>query len=543
MANKDITPITRALLSVSDKTDLLELANFLTTQGVELVASGGTEQFLKKAKIKTTSLESVTHFPEILNGRVKTLHPSIHAGLLADHNNPNHLAELQQHAIQPFQLLVVNLYPFQQTLAEKNSNQQELIETIDIGGVALLRAAAKNFTSILVLPEPKDYAEFLAEWQKTSGQFSLSYRKKQAAKTFTLTQNYDTAIAGWLLGKENMPTSNQINNNQNEPTSIPFDLSKLLNNNDLAVEQKIENLRYGENPHQTAFFYKQNNLGLGGAKQWQGKALSYNNYLDCDAALRCLAYLTEPAVVIIKHNDACGVALGENSLEAFQKAFASDPISAFGGIIGFNRPLDTTLAQAILATNVFFEIVITPSIEPEAVTILSCRPNLRIVTIPDMANINQPRMECRSIFGGLLVQSNDSQMVRRNNCEIVTSRQPTEAEWQNLLFGNHVVQALRSNAVVVVGHLTSLGIGAGTTSRIAAAKTAVSSYINKKTSVSAVVASDGFFPFADSIKIFIDAGIKAIIQPGGSLKDKEVIATAEAAGLSMVLTHERHFRH
>ncbi|MDI9313877.1 MAG: bifunctional phosphoribosylaminoimidazolecarboxamide formyltransferase/IMP cyclohydrolase [Hydrotalea sp.] len=529
----DSIAITRALISVSDKTGLASLAAALHHHGVAIVSSGGTADFLQRENIPTTRVEDATGFPEILGGRVKTLHPNIHGGILArgvdDDDGASDARDLAQHKIKKFDLVVVNLYPFADALAKKMP-AQKMIEEIDIGGVALIRAGAKNFSSVVVVTNPRDYELLIAEMQKNNGQISLATRKKLASIAFRHVADYDALIADWFEGGDDKTAQQKSAQHQ-------------LPNHAIA-------LRYGENPHQAATFLTDKKFGLGAMMQWQGKDLSYNNYLDLDAALRILtsmAPLHQPAAVIIKHTDPCGVAVAGDVAVAFKKAFSADPISAFGGIIGVNRAVDDNLAQAIIDLKVFFEIIIAPSFSDGAKKILAARRDLRLLS-PDVWPSTAPREKLyRSVMGGILIQDSDDKIIDRQQCTVAAGPAPSLQQWQDLMVAMMVAKEMRSNAIAIVAGGVTLGLGGGATSRVMASEKAVHDLLQKKISAdkmsSPVVASDGFLPFTDNVEIFIKGGIKAIIEPGGSVRDKDVIALCQQHNITLVFSHDRHFHH
>jgi phosphoribosylaminoimidazolecarboxamide formyltransferase / IMP cyclohydrolase len=509
-------PVQRALISVSDKTGLLEFAKSLNDLGIELVSTGGTAASLKAAGIAVTDISALTDFPEIMDGRVKTLHPKVHGGLLNVRGNTAHELAKLENDISNIDLLVVNLYPFEATVA-KNAGWDETIENIDVGGPAMIRAAAKNHESVTVLVDPKDYHEVLVEIQNTKST-SLVTRKKLAAKAFSRTAAYDTAIANWFNGQ---------NGNQ---TPDYFTIGGPL----------LQSLRYGENPHQVAALYgtSDKRIGIADAKQIQGKELSYNNINDADAALEALREFEETACVIVKHANPCGVALGASSLEAYGKALACDSTSAFGGILAFNRILDGKTAEEI--SKLFTEVIIAPEADADALHILSAKKNLRLLLLPDLLSKNSIATIVKSIAGGLLVQSADQ---AEFTFRTVSKREPNAQEVQDLQFAFRVAKHVKSNAIVFAKHGATTGIGAGQMSRIDSTRIAVRKSEDASGVKGSVLASDAFFPFPDGIEAAAAAGATAIIQPGGAMKDQDVIAAADAAGLAMVFTGVRHFKH
>jgi len=523
--------IRRALISVSDKTGLAELGRALAERGVEILSTGGTAKALKEAGVAVTDIAEHTGFPEMMDGRLKTLHPNVHGGLLAVRGNPEHTRAADQHGIAPIDLLVVNLYPFEATAA-KGAPFADCIENIDIGGPAMIRAAAKNHASVTVVVDPADYAQVLADMAARAGATRLELRKALAAKAYARTAAYDAAISGWFANElgERAPAWRAIGGK-------------------LAQE-----LRYGENPHQWAAFYVAGELrpGLATAVQHQGKELSYNNLGDADAAIELVAEFdpkVAPAVAIIKHANPCGVALGKTYAEAYAKAFRCDPVSPFGGIIALNGPIDAATAREI--TSILTEVVIAPDATAEAKAIFAAKKNLRLLTTGRLPDPRAPGLAFRSLAGGFLVQSRDNAVVEDLQLKVVTRRQPTPGELADLAFAFKVAKHVKSNAIVYAKHGATVGIGAGQMSRvdsarIAALKAADAAKAAGETeplTKGSVVASDAFFPFADGLLAAVEAGATAVIQPGGSVRDDEVIAAADQAGLAMVFTGLRHFRH
>ena len=524
-------PIKRALLSVSDKTGLLEFAKSLVELGIELISTGGTSATLRAAGLKVKDVSEVTGFPEIMDGRVKTLHPKIHGGLLNIRNNADHQNAKTSHDISNIDLLVVNLYPFEVTIA-KGAVWDDAIENIDVGGPAMIRAAAKNHGDVTVVIEPSDYDLIIAELKQNNVATSLATRKKLAGKAFARTAAYDSAIANWF-------------NRQLGDVAPDY----------LTFGGKLHQpLRYGENPHQTAAVYKTNDgrSGIVDARQVQGKELSYNNINDADAALETIREFdgSDKAIcVIVKHANPCGVALGETSIEAYLKALACDSTSAFGGILAFNRGLDGATAEEI--SKLFTEVIIAPNADDEARRILGAKKNLRLLLLADMAKKSPEARLIKSISGGLLVQSSDADMIGDQRFKVVSKRQPSPQELSDLRFAFKVAKHVKSNAIVFAQNGTTVGIGAGQMSRIDSTRIAVQKSLDAATALGlktplvkgAVLASDAFFPFADGIEAAAEAGATAIIQPGGAMRDEDVIKAADAAGLAMIFTGMRHFRH
>ncbi|HEX4928072.1 MAG TPA: bifunctional phosphoribosylaminoimidazolecarboxamide formyltransferase/IMP cyclohydrolase [Burkholderiales bacterium] len=519
-----MTKVGRALLSVSDKSGIVELARALVALGVELVSTGGTAQLLAREGIAVAEVSAVTGFPEMLDGRVKTLHPKIHGGLLARRDDARHQAALHDAGIAPIDLLVVNLYPFQSTVADPDCRLEDAIENIDIGGPAMLRAAAKNYAGVTVLVDPADYARVLDEI-RAHGETSRQTRFALARKVFAHTAAYDGAIAGYLASLDDA----------GRRAEYPGFLSLQF--------EKLQDLRYGENPHQSAAFYREARPvagSLAAYRQVQGKELSYNNIADADAAWECVKQFEEPACVIVKHANPCGVALADAAAAAYEKAFKTDPVSAFGGILAFNRALDLAAAQAI--NRQFAEVVIAPRVERDALSEFSKKANLRVLEIP-LARETQAH-DYKRVGGGLLVQASDARPIGRAELKIVTRRSPSEAQWADLLFAWRVAKFVKSNAIVFCRDAMTLGIGAGQMSRVDSVRIASLKAAAARLELKgAVVASDAFFPFRDGVDVLAQAGAAAVIQPGGSVRDEEVIAAADEQGLAMVFTGVRHFRH
>ena len=523
--------ITRALLSVSDKAGLTEFAKALAGYGIELVSTGGTAKALKEAGLKVIDVAELTGFPEMMDGRVKTLHPNVHGGLLAIRGNKEHAASMDRHGIKPIDLLVVNLYPFEATVA-KGAAFDDCIENIDIGGPAMIRAAAKNHADVAVVVEPVDYDRVLGELAQHDGATTLELRKKLAAKAYARTAAYDAAISNWFTEtlKDNAPDYRAFG-------------GKLA-----------EALRYGENPHQNAAFYRTpvERFGVASARQVQGKQLSYNNINDTDAAYECVAEFDAKrtaACVIVKHANPCGVAEGGSLLDAYRKALACDSTSAFGGIVSFNRTLDADTARAV--TEIFTEVIIAPDASDEAIKIISAKKNLRLLLAGGLPDPRASGLTVKSVAGGLLVQSRDNAVADDMTLKVVSKRAPSEKELADLRFAFRVAKHVKSNTIVYAKDLATVGIGAGQMSRVDAARIAVRkaedaaqehklAYPMTKGSV---VASDAFFRCADGLLVAIEAGATAVIQPGGSMRDDEVIKAADDHGVAMVFTGVRHFRH
>lgn len=523
--------IKRALISVSDKSNLVKFSQQLTKLGIEILATGGTAKKLAENKVAITDVSDHTGFPEIMDGRVKTLHPKIHGGILARRGIDD--KTLEDHGISEIDLVIVNLYPFQETIAKPDVTLAGAIENIDIGGPTMLRSAAKNHEYVTVVVDPADYQSVIDEIQQ-NGDTELATRRHLAQKTFAHTSQYDTAIAAYLAKQcadENNPAT---------PT---------LPDHFQAQFQKVESLRYGENPHQEAALYRENaptkaNGTLGNATLLQGKALSYNNMVDTDAALACVQALDpeQPGCVIVKHATPCGVAQSDTLLDAYQKAYKTDSTSAFGGIVAFNKPLDKQTAETIISQQ-FVEVIIAPKIDSAAAAVLTAKKNLRVLICGYLPS-QYDQYNLRSISGGLLMQSRDHLVIHADDCQIVSKRQPTPAEMTELLFAWRVVQFVKSNAIVYTHNQMTLGIGTGQTSRVFSAEIAALKAKEAGLNLDgAAMASDAFFPFADGVETAAKAGIKSVIQPGGSKRDGEVIDAADKLGLAMVMTGARHFLH
>lgn len=516
--------IKRALMSVSDKTGLVELAKFLVESAVEIISTGGTFKTLKEAGLPVTYISEVTNFPEILDGRVKTLHPAIHGGLLAIRNSAEHCRQLEEQHIEPIDLVVVNLYPFAATIAKPGVTLEEAIENIDIGGPSMLRSAAKNNHDVTVVVDPLDYHTLTAEMSVNSGETSPEFRKKCAIKVFKTTALYDSMIFNYLNSKYGA-----CEDGCPELLQLSF--------------YKKQSLRYGENPHQKAAFYQEVPVPAGtitAAKQLHGKELSFNNINDANAAVELLKEFAEPAVVAIKHANPCGVGMGPNIFEAYQKAYRSDPVSIFGGIVALNREVDLKTAEAM--GELFLEVVIAPSFSPEVFDHLVKKKNLRLLELPELGKITaQKGMDLKKVAGGLLVQDTDSADFQPQDLKVVTKRQPSAAEMEELLFGWKVVKHVKSNAIVLTKDSGTIGVGAGQMNRVGAARIAVEQAGAK--AQGAVLASDAFFPMSDTVEEAAKAGVTAIIQPGGSIKDQDSIELADKLGIAMVFTGFRHFKH
>ncbi len=520
MKNIRITP-RRALLSVSDKTGLLAFAHSLNRHGVALISTGGTARLLRDAGLPVTEVADVTGFPEMMAGRVKTLNPKIHGGILARRGEDD--AVMAEHGIEPIDIVVVNLYPFAETVAKPNCPFDDAVENIDIGGPAMVRAAAKNHQDVAIIVDPADYDRVLGEID--AGGIEAQTRFELAVRAFEHTAHYDGMIADYF-GK-------MVSGNAFAPT---FNLQL----------KKAQDLRYGENPHQEAAFYVEHTPPVGSiaaAHMIQGKALSYNNIADSDAALECVKQFAEPACVIVKHANPCGVAVAEDLTVAYDRAYATDPTSAFGGIIAFNRPLDGHTARTIVERQ-FVEVVIAPEISPEARIEFEAKPNVRVLTVGQWPAVSPARLDFKRVHGGLLVQDNDAARITARDLTVVSKRQPTPEELRDMLFAWQVAKFVKSNAIIYASGEQTIGVGAGQMSRVYSARIAAIKAEDAGLPVAgSVMASDAFFPFRDGIDAAAAVGIRAVIQPGGSMRDQEVIDAANEHGIAMVFTGVRHFRH
>jgi phosphoribosylaminoimidazolecarboxamide formyltransferase/IMP cyclohydrolase len=529
MSNR-VRPVARALISVSDKSGLIEFARALVDSGTTLVSTGGTSRALAEAGLPVTDVAALTGFPEMMDGRVKTLHPKVHGAILAVRDEKSHTDAMQDHGIEPIDLVVVNLYPFEATLA-KGGTLEECIENIDIGGPALIRAAAKNHADVAVVVDTADYDIVLKEIAAHGGT-TLALRRLLAAKAFARTSAYDATIAGWFT----------------EQTGLEAPVWRAF------AGKLIERLRYGENPHQNATFYgsPEQRFGVATARQVQGKELSYNNIADTDAAFECVAEFDPKrtaAVVIVKHANPCGVAEGKTLLDAYTKALACDPVSAFGGIVALNRTLDADAANAIV--DIFTEVIVAPDATEEAIKIVGAKKNLRLLLTGGLPDARARGMTFRSVAGGMLVQTRDNVTVEDLDLKAVTKRKPTPEELADLRFAFRVAKHVKSNAIVYAKDSATVGIGAGQMSRVDSARIAAlkardaakAAGKSEPLTTGSVVASDAFFPFPDGLLATIEAGATAVIQPGGSIRDDEVIAAANEKNIAMVFTGARHFRH
>jgi phosphoribosylaminoimidazolecarboxamide formyltransferase / IMP cyclohydrolase len=519
-----LLPVRRALLSVSDKTGMVELARALEKRNIEILSTGGTARLLADSGVAVREVSTYTGFPEIMGGRVKTLHPKIHGGLLGRRGVDE--AVMALHEIAPIDLLVVNLYPFAETVTRPGCGYPEAIENIDIGGPAMLRAGAKNHEAVAVAVDPCDYQTVLDELESQGGT-TLATRSRLAAKVFAHTARYDTMVASYLGAIHNVAADRF-------PGTLPL------------VFDKAQDLRYGENPHQQAAFYRDavpRGASISAAKVLQGKDLSFNNIADADTAIECVRQFEESACVIVKHANPCGVSVAATPLEAYDRAYRTDPTSAFGGIIAFNRELDATTASAIIDRQ-FVEVLAAPSVSAEAARVLSSKPNVRVLELGDLSRTPSGELEYRSVTGGLLVQTRDTGAVAEADLKVVTRRKPTPAELVDLQFAWRVCKFVKSNAIIFARQRMTIGVGAGQMSRVYSTRIAAMKAADEQLEVAgSVMASDAFFPFRDGLDVAAEYGIRAVIQPGGSKKDSEVIAAADEHGIAMVFTGMRHFRH
>ncbi|MDX1491539.1 MAG: bifunctional phosphoribosylaminoimidazolecarboxamide formyltransferase/IMP cyclohydrolase [Pseudohongiellaceae bacterium] len=530
MPNTKTAVVRRALISVSDKSGVVSFAQSLHDAGIEILSTGGTYKLLRQENIPAIEIADYTGFPEMMDGRVKTLHPKVHGGILARREIDQ--AVMEEHGIPPIDLVVVNLYPFEATVAKPDCDLPTAIENIDIGGPTMLRAAAKNNAWVGVVVNPADYDGIIAELKQNDGALSDATRFDLAVKTYEHTAAYDGAIANYLGQRVSPEPSAEVTNEFPRTYSTQF--------------IKSQDMRYGENPHQAAAFYVEKNpkeASISTAMQHQGKALSYNNIADTDAALECVKSFSEPACVIVKHANPCGVAISDSITRAYDLAFQTDPTSAFGGIIAFNRELDAATAQAIIDRQ-FTEVIIAPSVSAEALQVVAAKQNVRVLSCGQWAEEPQPAYDYKRVNGGLLVQDRDIHQIQSSDLKIVSKRQPSPQEIADMLFAWKVATFVKSNAIVYCKNNQTIGIGAGQMSRVYSARIAGIKAADENLEVSgSVMASDAFFPFRDGIDAAAKAGISAVIQPGGSMRDDEVIAAADEANMAMVFTGVRHFRH
>jgi phosphoribosylaminoimidazolecarboxamide formyltransferase/IMP cyclohydrolase len=529
-----MSQIKRALISCTDKVGLVEFARFLAERGIEILSTGGTAKALREGGIPVKDVSECTGFPEMLDGRVKTLHPKIHGGLLGVRSNPRHQSQMREHGIAPIDLVVVNLYEFEKTVANPGCTLEEAVENIDIGGPSMLRSAAKNHRDVTVVADPADYPRVMGEIGE-SGSVSLKTRFELAAKAFAATARYDAAITRYLASKSD--------------AILPHDATDPVwpETQNFAFI-KVQDLRYGENPHQKASFYRdagRPRYGLAAARQLQGKELSYNNILDAEAALSCCRDFEDRACVIVKHNNPCGAAVGAKLSEAFVEARACDPVSSFGGIVAMNGTIDAAAARIMAET--FFEVILAPGFDAEALDVFKAKKNLRLLALSDFMDSASAGPELRCVSGGVLIQERDAKVMNVREGKVVTKREPTESEWLALDFAWRVAKHVKSNAIVFADDKRTLGIGAGQMSRVDSVRLAAmkseEAFKNPKILKGSAMASDAFFPFRDGLDGAAKYGIAAVVQPGGSVRDDEVIEAANEHGIAMVFTGMRHFRH
>ena len=516
---KDVK-VRRALISVSNKNGLDRFGQGLKKHGVEILSTGGTAAYLEDVGVPVTPVSDITKFPEMLEGRVKTLHPAIHGGLLADRRKDSHMEQINEHGIAPIDMVVVNLYPFQETIEKEGVTLDEAIENIDIGGPSMIRSAAKNFYGVAAVVSPSRYNEILEEMDNNDGALKFETRKDLAKDAFEHTAAYDEAIYEYM------------EDNHEYPPMLKF------------VFEKVQDLRYGENPHQKAAYYRDEIVMPGmltSMQQLHGQELSFNNILDLEAAWRIIGEFMVPASVVIKHNNPCGVALADNCIDAFERAWNCDPVSAFGSVLSFNGIVDEALAEKIIEN--FSEAVIAPGFLEEALEVLTTKKNLRILTVGEERPDHSSLKDIKRIDGGLLIQDMDPHGDKREDMKVVTKLEPTDDEWEDLLFAWRVAKHVKSNAIVLVKNLATIGIGAGQMSRIDSSELSIKKAGGSDKCKGSALASDAFFPFKDALEAAKAAGIKAVIQPGGSIRDDEVIEAADEAGMTMVFTGMRHFRH
>jgi phosphoribosylaminoimidazolecarboxamide formyltransferase / IMP cyclohydrolase len=520
--------VRRALLSVSEKTGIVEFARGLTELGVEIVSTGGTARALASEGIAVRAVEDFTGFPEIMDGRVKTLHPRLYAGLLAVRDDEEHLRAAEEQEIEPVDLVCVNLYPFERTVARGDAEDAEIVENIDIGGPTMIRAAAKNHAFAAVVVDPGDYEGVLAELEELDGRLSLATRERLAASAFACTARYDAAISGWFAAREAGDFPAQMSN----------------------AYERVSELRYGENPHQRGAYYAQVGAPthlLDGVRQLHGKELSFNNLLDLSSARELVEDFAEPACAIVKHNNPCGCAVGESCQAAYARAFACDPLSAYGGVIAVNRRVNRECAEAL--SKQFIEVLLAPGFDPEALELLQVKKNVRLLELThwpaSTGEKSSGELEAKPVIGGLLMQDRDAVSETREQMRVLSKRTPSEEQWSDMLFAWKVCRYVRSNAIVIVAKGATIGIGAGQMSRVDSVRIAIEKAHSAQPELlaGAVLASDAFFPFADGPELAIAAGVQAIVQPGGSVRDEEVLAAADQAGIAMVATDRRHFRH
>lgn len=542
----ELRKIKRALISVSDKTGINDLAETLKGFGVEILSTGGTAKSLRDAGFTVTDVADITGFPEMMDGRVKTLHPKIHGAFLALRDNPEHLASMDEHGIIPVDMVVVNLYPFEKTIAKEGVELEEAVENIDIGGPAMIRSASKNWRDVAVVTDPGLYPSIIEELKGSDGSLSLDTRRRLAVLSYARTASYDLAISSYLAGTlsdEEVESIERFN-----PLGRVMFIEDRLEDTDQGQMEEVESivlakvadLRYGENPHQRAALYETSGGGIAGAEQLHGKEMSFNNYVDAEAAWNLVSDFDELTAAIIKHTNPSGVGVGNCNLDAYKRALSTDPVSAFGGIVAFNRPLDLETAKEV--AEVFTEVVIAPGFSSEALELLKSKKNLRILRMD--AGEMHSKLDYKQISGGFLVQSSDDAVINKEDLKVVSKRMPSDAEYEAMLFAWRVCKHVKSNAIVLSDNQRTLGVGAGQMNRVDSVRIAAMRAERFSLNLQgAALASDAFFPFRDNVDEAAALGIKAIIQPGGSLRDEESIAAADEHGLTMAFTGIRHFRH
>ena len=559
----DLKKIERALISLSDKTGAVEFARELAALGVQLISTGGTAKTLREAGLDVTDVSAVTGFPEMMDGRVKTLHPKIHGAFLALRDNEEHLSSMREHGIEPIDLVVINLYPFEQTVAKDGVSLEEAVENIDIGGPAMIRSASKNWRSVAVVTDPRLYDGIVEELKANDVQLSMQTRQRLAALAYTRTASYDLAISSYLAKQlsdddlEFLEPLNPLGNlmffeaEDNEKGSPPYEggadaasADGVVLSNEVELQlAKVTDLRYGENPHQKAALYSAGETGgIAGAEQLHGKEMSFNNYVDAEAAWKLVQDFDERAVTIIKHTNPSGVGVGESNEDAYRRALSTDPVSAFGGIVAFNRPVDADVAKSVI--EVFSEVIVAPEYDEEALEIFRSKKNLRILKVLSTRNDQRSSIEYKQISGGFLVQEQDLYTVTENELKVVSKKQPLDADLRAMLMAWRVCKHVKSNAIVIANENQTIGVGSGQMNRVDSVRIAAMRAERFSLPIQgAALASDAFFPFRDNVDEATKMGISAIIQPGGSVKDEESIAAADEHGIVMVFTGIRHFKH
>ena len=546
----ELRKIKRALISLSDKSGAAEFAKSLADLGVELISTGGTAKALRDAGLRVTDVSEVTGFPEMMDGRVKTLHPKIHGAFLALRDNADHVASLHEHDIQPIDMVVVNLYPFEATVAKEGVALEEAVENIDIGGPAMIRSASKNWRDVAIVTDPQLYPDLISEMQSNDASLSLETRQRLAVLAYTRTASYDLAISSYLarqLSDEQLALIEPLNPLQHLTFIDSTELESTEDDNPLPDDielqlAKVTDLRYGENPHQKAALYVNDNGGIAGAEQLHGKEMSFNNYVDAEAAWNLVQDFSETAVAIIKHTNPSGVGIGATNEEAYRRALSTDPVSAFGGIVAFNKRVDAQVAASVI--EVFSEVIVAPGFDDDAVEIFKTKKNLRLLQLRSADNNRRSTIEYKQISGGFLAQEADTYRVSENDLKIVSRRHPTDAELRSMLLAWRVCKHVKSNAIVLANETQTIGVGSGQMNRVDSVRIAAMRAERFDLPVNgSALASDAFFPFRDNVDEAANMGVSAIIQPGGSLKDADSIAAADEHGLAMAFTGFRHFKH